>query len=448
MDVLRRAWVFGATAIVALAIAPAAQAAFGFQGLSAAPTNTNAGAHSDLNIHIGFTSASDNVKDLTISLPPGMVGNPTATPLCTLTQLQSDSCPAASQVGTTTANVTAHLVDPLPLTLPLTVNGSVYNVQPAAGRPARFGIVLRPVGSDPLPVFQKIIQVSDVRLRQSDFGLDTVLTDIPNVAHALGQALSVGTDINSIDLSLKGSVGGKDFLRNPTSCGTKTTKFTADSYANSSQKVTGQASWVSTNCAALPFAPHLSVGLGGPGATAAGKTIPMTTAITQGNGEAGLQNAQVLLPTAVGPNILVLDNQCTLAQFHTNATACPAASKIGTATASSPLLPSALNGTVVILEPAPGEFLPGLGVDLRGPLALQVIGSFVITPALGNAFTNLPDIPISNFKLRFHGGNGGLISTGVNLCKARPPVFKANFGGWNGASRSVAVKAKINGCPG
>ncbi len=150
-----------------------------------------------------------------------MVGNPTATPLCTLTQLQGDSCPAATQVGTTTANVTAHLANPLPLTLPLTVNGSVYNVEPAAGEPARFGIVLRPVGSDPLPALQKIIQVSDVRLRQSDFGLDTVLTNIPNVAHALGGALSVPTDINSIDLSLKGTVGGKPFLRNPTSCGTK-----------------------------------------------------------------------------------------------------------------------------------------------------------------------------------------------------------------------------------
>ena len=174
-------------AIACLVLVPAAQAALGFQGLSAAPTNTNAGAHSDLNIHIGFTGASDDVKDLTVSLPPGMVGNPTATPLCTLTQLQGDSCPAATQVGTTTANVTAHLADPLPLTLPLTVNGSVYNVEPAAGEPARFGIVLRPVGSDPLPVFQKIIQVSDVRLRQSDFGLDTVLTNIPERGSRAGR---------------------------------------------------------------------------------------------------------------------------------------------------------------------------------------------------------------------------------------------------------------------
>src|SRR4029077_5119676 len=134
------------------------------------------------------------------------------------------------------------------------------------------------------------------------------------------------------DLSLKGTVGGKSFLRNPTSCGTKTTKFAADSYANPNQKITGQATWVSPNSPALPFAPHLSVNVGGPGATAVGKTVPMTTAITQGNGEAGLQNATVLLPTAVGPNIDVLDNQCPAAQFRANAAACPAASKIGTAT--------------------------------------------------------------------------------------------------------------------
>src|SRR5207244_3914563 len=108
MGFVRRTWMsLGIAAIACLMLAPAAHAAFGFQGLSAAPANPNAGANSDLNIHIGFTSASDNVKDLTVSLPPGVVGNPTVTPLCTLSQLQSDSCPSASQVGTTTANVTA-----------------------------------------------------------------------------------------------------------------------------------------------------------------------------------------------------------------------------------------------------------------------------------------------------------------------------------------------------
>jgi hypothetical protein len=449
MGLVRRAWVsFVAATVACLILVPAAHAALGFQGLSAAPANTNAGANSDVNIHVGFTSASDDVKDLTVGLPPGLVGNPTATPLCTYDQLQADACPAATQVGTVTANVTAHLLDPLPLTLPLTVDGSLYNLVAPTGEPARFGIVLRPIGSDPLPVFQKIIQVSDVQLRKSDFGLNTVLTNIPNVAHALNSALSVPTDINSLDISLSGSVGGQGFMRNPTSCGTKTTSFTADSYADPNTKIKGSASYTSVNCAALPFSPSLTVGLGGPGATKPGQPLPMTTTIHQGAGEAGLRYARVLLPSTVSANPAVLVNQCGLTQFRADATGCPAASKVGSARASSPFLPSALTGNVVILKPAKGSYLPRLGVDLRGPLSLQVIGSFVLSPALGNSFSNLPDIPISAFKLHFHGGNGALISSSLNLCTAAAPVFQAAFIGWNNAGLGADVPATISGCSG
>ena len=340
MSLVRRAWLsFAAATAACLFVVPAAHAALGFQGLSAAPANPNAGANSDVNVHIGFTGATDDVKDLTVGLPPGLVGDPTATPLCTTTQLQGDACPSTTQVGTVTAQVTAHLADPLPLTLPLTVNGSLYNVTAPTGEPARFGIVLRPVGSDPLPAFQKIIQISDVQLRKSDFGLNTVLSDIPNVAHALSGALSVPTDINSLDISLKGTVGGQGFMRNPTSCGTKTTNFTADSYANPTQKITGQASYTSTNCAALPFSPSLSVSLGGPGATKPGQNLPMTATIHQDAGQAGLRNARVLLAPTVGANISVLVNKCGLNQFRADASKCPAASKVGSATARSPYLP-------------------------------------------------------------------------------------------------------------
>jgi len=442
---MRRVWLsFGAVVVGCLALAPAAHAAFGLTGLAAAPANANAGANSDVNIHIGFTSPGDDVKDLTVGLPPGLVGNPTATPLCTLAQLQSDSCPSGSQVGTVTTNVTAHLLGLLPL--PMTVNGSLYNLEPAAGEPARFGIVLRPVGSDPLPLLEKIKQVSDVQLRKSDLGLNTVLTGIPNTAHAAGQALSVPIDITSIDIHLDGSVGGHGFMRNPTSCGTKTTKFTADSYANPNQKVTGQATFVSTNCASLPFSPTLSVGIGAPGLTRAGANTPLTTTIAQVDGEAGLRNAQVLLPTTVGANPSVLVHQCSAAQFRADASKCPAGSLVGSATATSPLLASPLGGRVAIVKPAQGDFLPRLGVELRGPLTLQLFGSFVLDPALGNRFDNLPDIPISRFKLHFKGGAGGLISGSTDLCKSAAPVFHADFDGWNGVTQSGDVGATVNGC--
>jgi hypothetical protein len=447
MKLVRRAWISFATAAVAcLVIVPAAHAALGFQGLSASPTDQTAGAHSDVSIHIGFTGATDNVKDLTVGLPPGLVGDPTATPLCTVSQLQSDSCPAATQVGTVTAQATVHLANPLPLTLPLTVNGSLYNVTAPTGEPARFGIVLRPIGSDPLPAFQKIIQISDVQLRKSDFGLNTVLSDIPKTAQALGGGLSVPTDINSLDISLSGMVGGQGFMRNPTSCGTKTTQFTADSYGSPTQKITGQATYTSTNCAALPFSPTLSVSLGGPGATKPGQNLPMTATIHQGAGQAGLRNARVLLAPTVGANIAVLTHQCGLKQFRSDSSKCPTAAKVGSATASSPYLPGSLSGPVVLVPPAKGDFLPRLGLDLHGPLALQIYGSFLLDPGPGNLFSNLPDIPISNFSLHFHGGKGGAISSSDNLCKAKPPVFQSAFVGWNNWGSVADVPATIKGC--
>ena len=157
MSLVRRAWLsFAAATAACLFVVPAAHAALGFQGLSAAPANPNAGANSDVNIHIGFTGATDDVKDLTVGLPPGLVGDPTATPCARSTQLQGDACPSTTQVGTVTAQVTAHLADPLPLTLPLTVERLALQRRPLpTGEPARFGIVLRPIGSDPLPAFRR-----------------------------------------------------------------------------------------------------------------------------------------------------------------------------------------------------------------------------------------------------------------------------------------------------
>jgi hypothetical protein len=446
MGVARRIWIsFALVAAACLAMAPAAHA-LGFQGLAASPANTNAGANSDFNVHIGFTSPADDVKDLIVALPPGMVGDPTATPVCSMAQLQADSCPAGSQVGTVSTSANAHLLNPLPLTVPLTVDGSLYNVEPAAGQPARFGIVLRPVGSAPLPLLEKIVQVSDVQLRKSDFGLNTVLSDIPNMARAAGGGLSVPIDITAIDIHLNGAVGGQGFMRNPTSCGTKTTRFIADSHANPSRKVFGQATFASVNCAALPFAPTFKAWVGAPGLTQAFKRPPLRAQILQGPGQAGLKDAQVLLPSDLNADTAPLTNPCPLAAFRSNASSCPASSIVGSARAISPLLSAPETGLVVIVPGTTPADLPRLGVDLRGPLSIQLFGEFVLSPtAIGQVFRGLPDIPISNFTLNFKAN--GLVRNIRNLCSPAPFNFKPSFVGWNGATRNATVAATVQGCP-
>jgi hypothetical protein len=430
MTPLRRGWTAcAAVALGCLVAAPSAQAAFTVGG-SAAPTDPTSGANSNFNININFgggTSQAESVEDLTVHLPPGLVGNPGATPLCTVAQLNADNCPDNTQVGSVSS-----VVDPLGLPAPITVDGALYNLVPQSGEPARFGIVLRP------DVGNNIVLQSGARLRKDDFGLDSVVTGIPNTAN-LGLG-SVPIHINSQTLTLFGEAPtGNAFLRNPTSCGSQTTGFEATSHGGES--ASAEATFNLSGCQSLPFNPKLTGVVGAPGRTEPATKPPMTTVIEQKDGEAGLQRAQVVLPAGVGAVAGELGNTCPLASFQ--ASKCPANSIIGSAESESPLLDVPLAGDVSIVDALPGE-LPQLGVDLKGPLAIQIRGNFILVPGPGNVFEGLPDIPISRFELKFKQDK--LISTTRDLCEPPVPLFSTDFLGYNGVRRTGSAEAEVAGC--
>jgi hypothetical protein len=445
----RRLMVTAITSAAALAclVVPSAASALGFEGLTAAPDDPQAGAHSNFNFHVGFTDPGDHVQDLTIHLPPGLVGNPTATPLCTPDEFNSSAnagngCPAETQVGQVMVHATA-----LGLPLP-TVNGRVFNMEPQPGEPARFGISLKaldvdlgPLGSLVLP---PIKQQSAASLRQSDLGLDTSLNDIPFQATLIqiSPLPPIQTDINitSMDISLFGEVGDPPtgFMRNPTSCGAKTTSFDANSWADESTFIHGSASYNSTGCASLPFDPGFTAHLGAPGLTGPNTKTPATTAITQDESEAGLKSAKVALPSVLGNDITLLNNTCPPAKFE--AGTCPANSIVGSASATSPLLADAISGPVVLVTNPGG--LAKVGLDLRGALSLKLQGSIGVNPT-SVIFDGLPDIPISTFQLHF---NPGLLIAQTDLCQPPAPVFHTDFNGHNGAHTSGDTRAIIDGC--
>src|SRR3954453_8853473 len=277
-----------------LAVIPAAAQALSF---SPDPTvtlaNNDAGAHSNVTIHMGFSGGQ--VKDLTVGLPPGLVGNPNATDLCTVDQLNADACDSKTKVGSVTANAT---VTVLLLPVTLNVHGDLYNVTPQPGEPARFGIVLRPIKGDLCPLLPQpacdvipnilppVILQSAVQLRP-DFGLNTVINGIPNSTSGLP------TTINSQDITLFGTAPGtgKAFMRNPTSCGTHTTNFSAVPYSGASDTAT--ADFVTDNCSALDFSPAFTAEVGG---ATVGNLTTASTSINQDADEAGLVKATVLVP--------------------------------------------------------------------------------------------------------------------------------------------------------
>jgi hypothetical protein len=424
----------GAAGLIAL-IGPASAHALNLSDLQAqpgAPPNgtTQAGANTDFEINVAFDA--EDVENLRIGLPPGVVGNPGATVKCTSAQLQSNSCPAASQVGATTVNATVTVVV-LPVTLD--IQGKLYNLEPHPGEPARFGIVLTPVSPD-LPLLPPVILESAVELRQTDFGLDTVIEDIPNATQGLP------THINEMHVTLFGNPPGgtKPFIRNPTSCGPATTTFTADPYGGGSAD-TDTASFTPTGCDLVPFSPEFNALIGAPGLTASGTKPPLTTVISQTIEEAGLKRAKVVLPSNIGSDPNLLTVTCPEAQFQ--AGTCPPGTIVGSAVAESPLLDDPLTGPVAVVEGTP---VPKLGLDLMGPLAMKLTGTFVLSGGTGVEFNGLPDIPISNFALTF--AQGGLVVNPSDLCDGAPRVFATEFESHSGVTITGSKAAVLDGCTG
>jgi hypothetical protein len=413
-------------ALGALAI-PASAQAITVSG-TAAPTNPAAGAHSDVNIHMDFSGGQ--VKDLTVGLPPGVSGDPTATPKCTVAQLDAFACPADTQVGAVTA-----VANILSVPLPVTVPGKLFNLDAQPGEPARFGIILTP------PLLSPIKLQSGVQLRQTDFGLNTVINGIPNDSLPL---FDDDTTIVSQDITLFGNPAAhgvpgtpKPFMRNPTSCTPKAASFTAVPYSGSTDTADAP-SFTPTNCGALPFSPSFSARMGAPGQNSPLGKPPVSSVIEQDVGEAGLQKAEVFLPPDLGVDLNQLNEFCPLAQF--NAAACPPNSVVGSAIATSPLLTQPLTGPVTLVEAA---VLPDIGLNLGGPLTLNLHGTLDIAGSV--TFSGLPDIPISHFELNFIGGPDGLNVANRELCLPPAPLFRENFTGHNGATTSLETSATVEG---
>ena len=431
------------------ALLPGSALANSFSSVTASPSSLQAGAHSNFNIHLGFgvSSAADSVKDLVIALPPGEVGDPNATPFCSTAALNADSCPANTMVGT--ASTSVNLLGLLPSLLPVT--GNVYNVQPHAGEPARFGIALHalPINIPGLGnvLLPPIIIQSGVQLRQTDFGLSTVVNDIPNTATLLqlgSPLLTIPISITAMDLSLDGVAPGtgKPFLRNPTSCTPHQVTVAGTAHAAPGTAFTGAApAFTPTGCGNLDFSPTLSARVGAKGATGPGRQkTNVTTSIDQDSTEAGLLNAQVQVPSNdLVPDANLLGSQCDPTAFL--ASACPATTVVGSATASSPLLSQPLSGNVLMVSN--GGPVPDIGLDLNGQLHLLLRGNLTLSELV--TFAGLPDIPISHFQLSF-GKDPGLLEANRNLCEQPHPMFHADFTGYNGATSSVDSSATVDGC--
>ena len=426
--------------LLALALPAPAMAAVNVTAFSVTSTTTQAGGHPDLTTSTSFQSSpsSDDVKDLTVRFPPGLLGNPTATSKCTQPQFAADTCPAGTTLGS--VSVTADATIGVVTTSGVVSQGTVYNLQPMGAEPARLGIKVRPSPIGPVAI-EKISLIGVAKLGpETGYALETTIRDQPRSVNGGAVQLRV----TKVDLTLRGKAGGKDFMINPSSCAAGMASTTAVPYDSGSPS-SRSAPYTATNCPGLAFGPLVSGTIGARRANRAGQNVQLTSVISFPAG-ASLRDTVVLLPTDVGSDVNSIGRACPVA---TPIAACPTSSHIGSAEADSLLLDTPLKGPLVLKASATSA-LPSLVVDLKGAAPLTLFGTpDFVGNRVRNTFPGAPDVPLSKFTLRVNGGRGGLLLAAQDLCRPdKKQVLDARLTGWNGKVVTRRVALKPQGCKG
>jgi hypothetical protein len=422
-----------------LAVPASAVASVSLDSAKLTPSTTQAAAHPKATIDLSFgVTGSDDVKSIGVVLPQGLVGDPGAADKCRPDKFAADQCADSTVVGSTTAGVV--VVVPPGVEVPQDVPGTVYNLQPKAGEPARLGVVLRPsaVGVVSLP---KVFLESPVTTGpDTNFGLKTVFDNLPRESGGLDIRLT------SQQLVLNDKAAHGPFLTNPTGCGSAVTNVTITSYDEPNTPRSGSSAFTPTGCDQLPFAPTLSGDVGGSDGTAAGRSPALTAIIAPGGaGESNVASAKITLPAAVNANLDGLSRACAQDAFA--AGQCPATARVGSAVAVTPLLSAPLSGPVTLVASVP---LPSLAVQFGPPVPLTLIGSSGLENSLlTNTFAGIPDVPLSRFVLTVDGGGtNGLLKNTANLCKlATPPTATGTLVAQSGKTADISAALQVRGCP-
>jgi len=386
----------------------------------ATPNTLAPGVDSHLSLTFNRPDGQQRLSSLSVTLPPGQLGNLFAFPSCAIADARAGNCSADSRVGT--ATVTSGTGSK-----PFAVQGSIYLISPYDGGVGGLAVIM-PVKVGPLDL-GTIVSITKLNLRDGDLSI-------------VAQTEALPTSIAGIPLSIRTLTLNLDrdgFLINGTSCDPHPVNATFASVDGRS--ATGQAWLQLAGCSAMPFTPHLTGTL-----TGSPKNPSLTVDVTSTPGQANLKTVTFALPGALGINLPAVQGGCTAEQFAANQ--CPASSIVGTVTAVSPLIAEPLTGPVRLVQ-VKGQTLPNLLMDLNGfiHLPLTAANEFINGKVVSRV-DNIPDVPISRFSMTLNGGRKGLLAATSNaaMCANRVELLTTAVGQNGGISNGSDTTTKLD-CP-
>ena len=464
-----------------------AQAGNQIKHFDAFPTTAQAGGHPDVVTEVAFgnrlnnPSGSCNCSDgraITVHLPTGVIGSPSAIPTCSLAEFSQAECPVESQIGYVW----------LLIAEAISIKNPAYNMETRPNEPGSIGFVVPIING---PAFIEISARTG-----SDYGLDTFATGFQHLLPAdtvnvrlwgtpaskqndpIRFPFGWGQETSDICANLpdpNAPCNGSEpvssdapaipFIQNPTTCGVPLTS-TVDVLSYDGETTHAEAPWPpTTGCEQLAFNPSLTAQ---PTTTQADTPTgldvnlrapqPLSETVPSAS---ELRGTVVTLPEGFSINPNAADGKVACseadANFETTLPAeCPEIAKIGTIEIDSSALPGELPGAIYIGEPQPGNkyriFITGDGFGTH----IKLPGSIHLDPNTGRmvvSFENLPQTPLQGFNFHFFGSDRGLLATPTHCGSYE---VKAEFEPWDNALSnqsslsSFTIDSGPNGtpCPG
>jgi hypothetical protein len=406
----------------------------------AGSTTDQAGGFTNFSLLLTRPDDQQRIQGLQFKTPEGLLGMISKVSLCPEPQAAEGTCSSDSQIGHTVVEAGP---GPYPLVVPQPGQppAPIYLTAGYKGAPYGLSIVV------PLHVGPFTLQTQIVRAKIEVDPLTTQLTittdPFPTIIDGIPADLRA---INAV-------IDRPGFMFNPTGCSSQSFSGSATSTEGASVPIGSHFQMGS--CKSLTFKPDFQVSTTSKTSRKIGASLDAKIVYPKGpfgDNQASIQSnvkaVKVDLPKQLPSRLTTLQKACLAATFEANPASCPSASKVGIATAETPVLPVALSGPAYFVSYGGAKF-PELVIVLQGyGVTVYLHGETFISKAgiTSSTFRQVPDVPISVFDLKLPQGPYSALAANGNLCNTALKMPTA-FTGQNNAVIHESTPITVTGCP-
>lgn len=414
--------------------------------------DNDAGGYSPFYLRLLRNDGEQEITKFTTILPPGITANLTGIPFCSDAAIEvarhatgrqeivEPSCPIASEIGHTL--VGAGVGNVLAWT-----PGKVYLAGPYHGSALSIvSITSATVG--PFDLGTVVIRFA-LRINPITAQAEIDSTGSDPIPHIIDGIVVHVRDIHVYIDRLK-------FMRNPTNCtplsilNTITGTGADPSNPQDQAPVTVSTHFQAADCGNLTFKPRFKASTSAKTSRALGASlhVKLTYPRAPEGTQADIRSVKVELPKRLPSRLATLQQACPDTVFNTNPASCPAASRVGTAKAITPILPVPLEGPAYFVSHGGAKF-PELIIILQGyGITIDLHGQTFINEKTGitsSTFHNLPDEPVTSFELTLPQGRYSALAANGSLCASRRITVRHRVRRLiNGHLQHVTRKIKIH----